>query len=765
MHVIVFNFHVMLFSLMAAELVPSLDIGWQVRHALTFIISLNEMRNQFVNACFQNNKLLKEMQARQKLDSRQKQERPLSQQSDGSSKGLDGSEDGITSLPAERDHDTLDAESKLEKANVKIVLTIRFIDLILQVVHHLLSPLCHIQESDYPHIEQIFAVVPPVTHEELAEKQALAEESNAYADELQKHVKTLMDTFPLTEIGMTGDRTMGSPRGVLSRQGSRSSSPTSKSRSRSASPQNRAYMNSSTPRTFPINVDEILDRIERRSRSPSATSDARRVPPVISFDDSLPGEMDLGAYILDEYEKSGDAFMENLLSRERGETRSPGIENSEEDSLALHNSEEYKMALLLPHTAIHPRKSKSAGKKNDRRLTSIMQQLLRHANAGDRAKEPASPIPSLSTRYRPFINVPSEYFDYTRLAFDKDDIINNAYASERRVHSANATDRGRQRLEARLQSQIPVDNRPSGTETTFSSEIAGKACRPYSAHTPSSGEGRRDLSPQSPSGKSSIYGTGRSSFPFAGLETIESVATNSVTEGSLGSTEGRHGLHLNDSLETAGGSLMQTVTPDAHAKLKTSWDIESKSSSVSKAAARVLNESPVITATPVRSHPHRTLVLPTAEATIAMPNVHAAHHPWENHTPSKPNATTVATRPLQPAPSPHNSRPGSAKHHRPEISVGPARFYQPRLPKTLFSSEIKPPTADSSDAQVVDYLSAPCDGTIAAKKESNAPFPPPRPSVVDKSRQKEKEDDALSVQGRQRRTGAREKVTGAFLFM
>lgn len=232
-------------------LLSSLDLEWQIRKALTLIVSFNELRNIFVGkyAPEENKTSFFNQNTGRRSTSPPK----------------------LTALVENN------AEKLTQEARFELSLSIRCIDLILQSLHHILSPLFHLSTSDYPEIQAMLEKNEQIRvksaggYTYLSKTKKDSEEDSddffmtnfkAYQSNrrgkfammlLQPQQAQVEETYPIVQsTNLTSDG-IGAPKGILKEDIN--------------STTKKAYMNSSIARIYPQNVDSILDLIDRSSRS------------------------------------------------------------------------------------------------------------------------------------------------------------------------------------------------------------------------------------------------------------------------------------------------------------------------------------------------------------------------------------------------------------------------------------------------------------------------------------------------------------------
>lgn len=241
-------------QLVAQDLLVGLDIEWQVRHALRFIVAANDLRNRFVGSFASEAEAqaaaLAAREARRQAEAQAETQRlrqQLTQPDDATVRGL----------PPRLSREEKQTQSPLFDAdfasNLKVWEVVRCLDVVLQTLHHLLSPLHHLRRSDYDELQRIVATTwPPLAVEAPAPPRRPAA---ALLDDFH--------TFRLTETHLSADVPGGAPRGVLSAEFA------------TRPPGASAFLQRSTPRQLPKHVDQILDLLERHSRASSPAPGSR----------------------------------------------------------------------------------------------------------------------------------------------------------------------------------------------------------------------------------------------------------------------------------------------------------------------------------------------------------------------------------------------------------------------------------------------------------------------------------------------------------
>ncbi len=236
----------------------SLDIHWQVKQTLILLVTLNELRNQFVEQLFSIHPLNKKPPNYHPASSVESAE-------------------------------TYFQEQLVITFQFQCTMVIHIVDIIIQSIHHLLSPIYHVQRSEYPDIQRILTLVEQKDQlfniSEIA-SQHLQKQNQHYAGNaldlktqaeiLSKYRESMLggmhgkDTFPLTQTYLTTDLGYGLRRGGLGQAMLMNISPRTSPQGPGAAYFPPGYMNRSTsPRTLPAYIDQFLDRIEGRSRSRS----------------------------------------------------------------------------------------------------------------------------------------------------------------------------------------------------------------------------------------------------------------------------------------------------------------------------------------------------------------------------------------------------------------------------------------------------------------------------------------------------------------
>jgi hypothetical protein len=241
-------------QLVAQDLLVGLDIEWQVRHALRFIVAANDLRNRFVGSFAPEAEAqaaaLAAREARRQTEAQAETQRlrqQLTQHDDAAVRGL----------PPRLSREEKQTQSPLFDAdfasNLKVWEVVRCLDVVLQTLHHLLSPLHHLRRSDYDELQRVVAAtLPPLALEAPAPP--------------RRPAATLLEdfhTFRLTETRLSADVPGGAPRGVLSAEAA------------TRPPGVTAFLQRSTPRQLPKHVDQILDLLERHSRASSPVPGSR----------------------------------------------------------------------------------------------------------------------------------------------------------------------------------------------------------------------------------------------------------------------------------------------------------------------------------------------------------------------------------------------------------------------------------------------------------------------------------------------------------
>ncbi|RYH18295.1 hypothetical protein EON65_27355 [archaeon] len=685
---------------------PNVDIDWQVKNTITLLVALNEMRNQFVYSY---------------LDEERKDEHLMT--------GID----------------------EAEFSNVKVVVTIRFIDLLIQVIHHLLSPLRHLESSDYPNLNALFEVIsaPMITNV----NGDLAEESDIHSRKLRDKTAMMMDdTFPLTEVTLTADPVHGAPRGILSlldefqrhKKIYRSQSPLSKpldssnNNSRSNSP-SRQYMNRTSPRTLPLNIDEVLDMLERRSRSNSPEATHR--PATDTLERHLAqGSVDSN----DDARKYAFQLLEEVIKVDESVADDEGF-----------------ISLALPQTEVIPFPVKLA----DQSISSV-----------------GSSKPPDFTNYNKFIKMydknrpadtDNDYLDYTRFVFNKDHIISNAYVKQtRRALSASSRER-----KVRIQGVGivgSVDTNNDRTRQDFprvhycgsSSREGTSGVRPYSAHPPGP-----EIRPKQPTEYT------------PGLDTINSVASAGVEEaGSVTLNK------MNDSSTLATGGSVVPRPPQGNKRSIVHRDMKVMQRAGVPSGSTSAPQSP--------HHIHRNVVPPAVKYSRSelpegerAPSTNGAIELTGNNLLFGPQLGTqqgvrsqaiLMNRDRGGAPTQSTKRPQSANRTRtiPNDSATqpPAAryYYAPTPTKTLFTA-----TSDDKDNAVLNLKETQIGEYVSSHAKVVDPLSISRDlggtaseQVTEIARQQAYRQGLLSVQGKKRTTSdgdyggsSRERVTNAVLFM
>jgi hypothetical protein len=245
-------------------ILESLDIHWQVKQSLILLITLNDLRNQFVVNLFSIHPASTAAITGKILNNPQ----------------------NVTQEASVESMDTYYQENLVITFQIQCTMIIHMIDLMIQSFHHLLSPIYHLQRSEYPELERIMTIIHHKhqlysmnTHSRLGDHH-LSKNYKTQMEIIQKYKDSLggggsknnADIFPLTQPNLTTDLGHGVRRGTLLENPAKPQQQASK-----ANPSNlkvpSQYMNrSGKPRRLPANVDHLLDILEQRnssSRSPS----------------------------------------------------------------------------------------------------------------------------------------------------------------------------------------------------------------------------------------------------------------------------------------------------------------------------------------------------------------------------------------------------------------------------------------------------------------------------------------------------------------
>jgi hypothetical protein len=162
-------------ELVAQDLLVGLDIEWQVKHALVFLTACNQLRNQFLGS------FMKEIEAQERAkhareqrllhekEAMSRENQRLRQQLSSKLQDHDKSDSGIEIIdekrPLLRPFIQKHKDEKLlgnpyfeedYQANCKILMLVRCLDVIVQSMHHLLSPIYHLQHSEYPELQRLY---------------------------------------------------------------------------------------------------------------------------------------------------------------------------------------------------------------------------------------------------------------------------------------------------------------------------------------------------------------------------------------------------------------------------------------------------------------------------------------------------------------------------------------------------------------------------------------------------------------------------------
>jgi hypothetical protein len=196
-----------LFRLKDMGILESLDIHWQVKQSLILLITLNDLRNQFVANLFSIHPASTAAITGKILNNPQ----------------------NVTQEVSVESMDTYYQENLVITFQIQCTMIIHLIDLMIQSFHHLLSPIYHLQRSEYPELERIMTIIHhkhqfySINNHSRTGDHHLSKNYKSQMEIIQKYRDSLggggsknnADIFPLTQPNLTTDLEHGIRRGTL----------------------------------------------------------------------------------------------------------------------------------------------------------------------------------------------------------------------------------------------------------------------------------------------------------------------------------------------------------------------------------------------------------------------------------------------------------------------------------------------------------------------------------------------------------------------
>ncbi len=732
-------------KLVNQQLLIGLDIQWQVKYAVALITAFNELRNEFV--------------------------RKFGHASDYMSLFQRSSE----------------TDPSVPEDDLRVTLAIRMIDIILQSLHHILSPMYHIGQSHYPELEKVRAAtpippMPPRFHDSRGHLAELHEHINTHHDPeqlvemLQEHARMILsfvdqnddterpETFPLTEAPLSSDAAGGHPKGILN------------THQETIQHKLKYYMGQSSPRNFPTNIDEVLDMIERRSRSgtPIGSRSRSASPSRGRSEGQTPNNHSHSESRSPSRGQDGSPSQEEPRGRPRHSNR-PMTESPTAEQIIKHYIKGTASATQRKGVkfSIDGSLIEDSLCEEDEKKTS--------ATGRKRSNSPSHRQPFTSGLLRTLksrekettatlIDNSNTFLDYTRLTFDKTGVatapyhINNVQAQRAKTagvavsssfsDSLNSSQAASSAGTSKA-SPIPPPSLESMLASSTFSAFRAQSAAGAVARSEGGKSGRRSQSPPR------IRTASPLKFLPTELEAIASVASSNteceraIPFHQIDSESHKLDLSLSNSISISRPTQPSQIMDAANVKGKGIKGGKSTTNEVEELLPHVQTPAPApIPITPLFFSDSRTSTagghISTAFATAALGMTLPPTAPRQATAPTIPHAKFGAASPRPTAVS---------RVSRPQSSTPSAKYYSPRIHRDIVF-----PQADTNNCALADtsvMVNIMEDPRIVGNNKNGNPKDKDSFFVVNTVN-----DETLSISGQRRNiSSAKEKVTGASLYI